>query len=118
MVFSINAVNGVAGLLGAFDPRRERRGYGVAHYFGSFAKGKKLFYTGATSTRRDIKYRNNSLTGIGISGVTMETEIIEGFSIADGRYFTQIEIDHNKASIVIGEDFLLSHQFLLKSNFH
>ena len=60
--------------------------------------------TGATSTRRDIKYRNNSLTGIGVSGVTMETEIIEGFSIADGRYFTQIEIDHNKASIVIGNE--------------
>jgi len=44
MVFSINAVNGVAGLLGASDPRRKRRGYGAVHYFGSFAKGKKLFY--------------------------------------------------------------------------
>ncbi len=58
----------------------------------------------ASGTFRDIKYRNNSLTGIGVSGVTMETEIIEGFSIADGRYFTQIEIDHNKASIVIGNE--------------
>ncbi|MBL7066880.1 MAG: ABC transporter permease [Candidatus Marinimicrobia bacterium] len=58
----------------------------------------------ASGTFRDIKYRNNSLTGIGVSGVTMETEIIEGFSIADGRYFTQIEIDHNKASVVIGNE--------------
>jgi putative ABC transport system permease protein len=58
----------------------------------------------ASGTFRDIKYRNNSLTGIGISGVTMESEIIEGFSIADGRYFTQIEIDRNKNSIVIGNE--------------
>lgn len=58
----------------------------------------------ASGTFRDIKYRNNSLTGIGVSGVTMESEIIEGFSIADGRYFTQIEIDHNKNSIVIGNE--------------
>jgi len=33
-------VNGVAGLLGASDPRRKRRGYGAVHYFGGFAKGK------------------------------------------------------------------------------
>jgi putative ABC transport system permease protein len=58
----------------------------------------------SSGTFRDIKYRNNSLSGIGVSGVTMETEIIEGFSIADGRYFTQIEIDHNKASVVIGNE--------------
>ncbi|HCK99658.1 MAG TPA: hypothetical protein DHW42_06095 [Candidatus Marinimicrobia bacterium] len=58
----------------------------------------------ASGTFRDIKYRNNSLTGIGVSGVTMETEIIEGFTVADGRYFTQIEIDHNKNSIVIGNE--------------
>ena len=52
-----NAVNGVAGLLRALDPRRERRGYGIAQYFGNlaewqgygaahclegFAKGKKF----------------------------------------------------------------------------
>jgi len=58
----------------------------------------------ASGTFRDIKYRNNSLTGIGVSGVTMESEIIEGFAIADGRYFTQIEIDRNKNSIVIGNE--------------
>ncbi|MCK4641350.1 MAG: ABC transporter permease [Candidatus Marinimicrobia bacterium] len=58
----------------------------------------------ASGTFRDIKYRNNSLTSIGVSGITMETEIIEGFSIADGRYFTQIEIDHNKSSVVIGNE--------------
>ncbi|MCD6441860.1 MAG: ABC transporter permease [Candidatus Marinimicrobia bacterium] len=58
----------------------------------------------ASETFRDIKYRSNSLTGIGVSGVTMESEIIEGFSIADGRYFTQIEIDRNKNNIVIGNE--------------
>jgi len=58
----------------------------------------------ASETFRDIKYRNNSLTGIGVSGVTMESEIIEGFSIADGRYFTQIEIDRSKNNIVIGNE--------------
>ncbi len=56
----------------------------------------------ATSTRRNIKYRNNSLTAIGVSGVTMETEKIEGYNIDEGRYFAPLEIAKNKNSVVIG----------------
>ncbi|MBL7135271.1 MAG: ABC transporter permease [Candidatus Marinimicrobia bacterium] len=56
----------------------------------------------ATSTRRSIKYRNNSLTAIGVSGVTMETEKIEGYNIDEGRYFAPLEIAKNKNSVVIG----------------
>ena len=58
--------------------------------------------TPATSASRDIKFRNNSLSGIGVAGVTIEHELIEGYTIADGRYFTQTEIDRNKHSCVIG----------------
>ena len=56
----------------------------------------------ATSTRRSIKYKNNSLTAIGVSGVTMETEKIEGYNIDEGRYFAPLEIAKNKNSVVIG----------------
>ena len=56
----------------------------------------------ATSTRKDIKYLNNSLTGVAISGVTMEHESIENYTIAEGRYFSPTEIDRNKHSCVIG----------------
>ncbi|MCK4688740.1 MAG: ABC transporter permease, partial [Candidatus Marinimicrobia bacterium] len=56
----------------------------------------------ATSTRRSIKYKNNSLTAIGVSGVTMETEKIEGYNIDEGRYFAPLEIVKNKNSVVIG----------------
>lgn len=56
----------------------------------------------AAGTSRTIKYGNNSLTDIGVAGVTMEHEIIEGYTIAEGRYFTQTEIDRDKPSCVIG----------------
>ncbi|RKY56284.1 MAG: peptide ABC transporter permease [Candidatus Neomarinimicrobiota bacterium] len=56
----------------------------------------------ATGTRQSIKYRDNSLTAIGVTGVTMETEIIEGFNIKDGRYFTPLEISKNKNNVIIG----------------
>ncbi|MBN2600533.1 MAG: ABC transporter permease [Candidatus Marinimicrobia bacterium] len=56
----------------------------------------------AVGTSRDIKFRNNSLADIGVAGVTMEHELIEGYTIADGRYFSQTEIDHDKSSCVIG----------------
>jgi len=56
----------------------------------------------ATGTSRDIKFRNNSLSDINIAGVTVEHEQIEGYTIADGRYFTQTEIDRDKPSCVIG----------------
>ena len=56
----------------------------------------------ATSTRRSIKYKNNSLTAISVSGVTMETEKIEGYNIDEGRYFAPLEIVKNKNSVVIG----------------
>jgi len=56
----------------------------------------------ATSTTRDVKFRNNSLSDIGIAGVTMEHELIEGYTIAEGRYFTHTEIDRKKPSCVIG----------------
>lgn len=56
----------------------------------------------ATSTRRSIKYKNNSLTAISVSGVTMETEKIEGYNIDEGRYFAPLEIAKNKNSVVIG----------------
>jgi len=56
----------------------------------------------ATGTSRDIKFRNNSLSDISVAGVTIEHELIEGYTIADGRYFTQTEIDRDKPSCVIG----------------
>jgi len=56
----------------------------------------------ATGTRQSIKYRENSLTAIGVTGVTMETEKIEGYNIEDGRYFTPLEISKNKNNVVIG----------------
>ncbi|MCD6204574.1 MAG: ABC transporter permease [Candidatus Marinimicrobia bacterium] len=56
----------------------------------------------ATGTSRNIKYRDKSLTDISISGVTVEHESIEGYKIAEGRYFTQNEIDRDKPSCIIG----------------
>ncbi len=56
----------------------------------------------AAGTSQTIKHGNNSLTDIGVAGVTMEHEYIEGYTIAEGRYFTQTEIDRDKPSCVIG----------------
>ncbi len=60
--------------------------------------------SGQAGTGRDIKYRNKSVADVQVAGVTMESEIIEGFIVAEGRYFTNIEIDHNKPSIILGYD--------------
>jgi putative ABC transport system permease protein len=60
--------------------------------------------SGQSGTSRDIKYRNKSVADVHVSGVTMESEIIEEYTVAEGRYFTSIEIDRNKPSIILGYD--------------
>ena len=56
----------------------------------------------AASSRQNVKYRGNSLTGIGVAGITMESNQIENFSVGQGRYFTALEIEKSKNHVVIG----------------
>jgi putative ABC transport system permease protein len=56
----------------------------------------------SAGTRRNIKYRNSSLEDVHLSGVTIESEKIEGFNIKTGRYFTPIEINKNRNMAILG----------------
>ncbi|MCF7886730.1 MAG: ABC transporter permease [Candidatus Marinimicrobia bacterium] len=54
------------------------------------------------STRRELKFDGDKLTEVPINGVTKESEIVSNISIAEGRFFTNLEIDRRKNRIVIG----------------
>ncbi|MFA4839762.1 MAG: ABC transporter permease [Candidatus Neomarinimicrobiota bacterium] len=56
----------------------------------------------STGSRQNLKYAANSLLEIRVTGVTMESEKIEEYNIADGRYFNSIEIEKEKNNAVIG----------------
>jgi putative ABC transport system permease protein len=55
-----------------------------------------------TGTRRNVKYQNNTLEDITISGATVESESIENYNITSGRYFTPLEIEKDKNFAIIG----------------
>jgi putative ABC transport system permease protein len=51
---------------------------------------------------RQVKYKKNVATDIGVSAVTEGFENIRTFEIADGRYFTQEEMASGKNAAVVG----------------
>ncbi len=62
--------------------------------------------TAAASSRQNIKFRGNTLEEIGIAGVTMETAVIESYNIESGRYFTALEVEKSKNSVIIGYEIM------------
>ncbi|MFH1214295.1 MAG: ABC transporter permease [Candidatus Neomarinimicrobiota bacterium] len=57
-----------------------------------------------TETRQDIRYRNNTLNGISVVGVSDRYDVVTGLNIGDGRFFTASEIERDKNNIIIGWD--------------
>ncbi|MBO8130182.1 MAG: ABC transporter permease [Candidatus Marinimicrobia bacterium] len=55
-----------------------------------------------TSTSSTLKYMNNSLEDISITGITYEENLVDNFELEEGRYFTPIEIDRKRQVAIIG----------------
>ena len=55
-------------------------------------------------TGRTVKYRNNNAESIGVMGVSDGFQNIRNFEIAQGRYFTEFEIQGGRNNAVIGSD--------------
>jgi len=56
----------------------------------------------STSTRQDIRYRNRTLNGISVNGVSDHYDVVTGLVIEEGRFFSFAEIERNKNNVVLG----------------
>ncbi len=55
-----------------------------------------------TDTRKSIKYKDNELTRIRVTGAVRLTERVDALAIEEGRFFTDGEISRKKQNAVIG----------------
>ncbi len=55
-----------------------------------------------TDTRKSIKYKDNELTRIRVTGAVRLTEKVDALAIEEGRFFTDGEISRKKQNAVIG----------------
>jgi putative ABC transport system permease protein len=56
----------------------------------------------STGTRQDVRYRNKTLNGISINGVSDRYDVVTGLVIEEGRFFSYSEIEREKNNVVIG----------------
>jgi len=56
----------------------------------------------STGTRQDIRYRNKTLNGISVTGVSDRYDVVSGINIEEGRFFSYSEIERDKNNVVIG----------------
>jgi len=56
----------------------------------------------STGTRQDIRYRNKTLNGISVTGVSDRYDVVSGINIEEGRFFSYSEIEREKNNVVIG----------------
>jgi len=59
---------------------------------------------------RDAKYKNNTLTGVGVVGITYEWDEVSPLNIVDGRYMTTLEANNGTPVAIIGP--LLAEELL------
>jgi len=56
----------------------------------------------STGTRQDVRYRNKTLNGISVTGVSDRYDVVTGLVIEEGRFFSYSEIEREKNNVVIG----------------
>jgi len=56
----------------------------------------------STATRRELKYKDDSLKDIIIRSATINTPQIDAITVDNGRFFTHHEINHKQNKVVIG----------------
>jgi putative ABC transport system permease protein len=55
-------------------------------------------------TRRHISYEGRSVRYTLVSGTTPEYETIDNFTVESGRFVTDLDVDRNRSSVVLGSD--------------
>ena len=58
----------------------------------------------ASKGDRIIKHENNSIEGINVMGISYSFNQVNDVRLAEGRYFTQRELDKNSRTVLIGDD--------------
>ena len=60
------------------------------------------------SANRTLRYLNNSVEGVTVMAVSYHWKSIRNFDLANGRYFTELEVDGAKNYIILGHTIALS----------
>ena len=56
----------------------------------------------STGTHQDMHYRSQKLDDISINGITENYDLIANLNVAEGRFISAIEIEHDKPVAIIG----------------
>ncbi len=83
---------------------RQRKNIGLDAVDYIAARAEYVSHVSPRITRRGtIKYRDKSLDRVSITGVNADMGVISGADVLDGRFLTEVDVDHSKSVAVIGD---------------